>query len=132
ICSGFSSARALRNRAPALTDLLIALHSSQESIHHLQVMLLNIFPSPADMTAHQQLRQIAVTGLNGLNDATMLRQRLLRPIGGHGKLVPIHAHQMVDLANQQIRQSLVVAALDYPVMEIQITFALEIGGVFLE
>src|SRR5690606_38208691 len=87
-----------------------------------------VFPGAADVASHQHLRHFSVTRLDGFQYSPMFTERFFWPIRGSGKLVTIHAHQVIKLADQHVDQCLVMAALDNPVVKVEITLALEVGN----
>src|SRR5690606_17100291 len=92
----------------------------------------DVFPGATDVAAHQHFRHFPVTRLDRLQYPTMLAKRLFRTIGGSGELVTIHAHQVIKLPDEHVDQCLVMAALDNPVVKIEIALALEVGNIFLD
>src|SRR5690606_3842963 len=80
------------------------------------------------MTAHQQLRQFAIALGNGVENTVMLGKGLMWPVRRGGKLNAVHAHQLVKLVAQQLGQSTIAAALDNPVVEVEVTFLLVIAN----
>ena len=86
----------------------------------------------ADVTAHQQLGQFTVTVGDGIENSVVLGKGLVRAIGRGGKLDAVHAHQLIQLAAEHLRQGAVSAALDNPVVEVEIAFLLVVAAASLE
>ncbi|CAI8716949.1 hypothetical protein EMIT0196P_70295 [Pseudomonas chlororaphis] len=92
----------------------------------------NVAFGGADVTAHQQLGQFAVAIGNGIENPVVLGERLVRAVGRGGKLDAVHAHQLVQLAAEHLREGAVARALDDPVVEIEIAFLLVVADPGLE
>ena len=84
------------------------------------------------MSAHQQLGQFAVAIGNGIENTVMLGKRLMRAIGRSGELDAVHAHQLIQLAAEHLRQGAVAAALNNLVMKIEVAFLLVVADTGLK
>ena len=62
----------------------------------------------------------------------MFGEGLMRPIRRGGELDAVHAHQLVELVAQQLGQRAVAAALDDPVMEVEVAFLLVVTDASLK
>ena len=78
------------------------------------------------MRPHHQFRHLRVTAFDRVDNMPMLHECTLAAFARHPELVAIQPHQVVQIIAQQLDHVRIVAALDYPVMEIQIAFALKI------
>lgn len=58
----------------------------------------------ADVAAHQQLGQFAVAIGNGIENPVVFGKGLVRAVGGRGKLDAVHAHQLIQLAAEHLRE----------------------------
>ncbi|MDT4868106.1 hypothetical protein FQZ97_1030520 [compost metagenome] len=96
------------------------------------VVTLDIALGCADVTAHQQLGQFAVTVGDGIENSVVLGKRLMRPIRRSGKLQAVHAHQLIQLAAEHLGQRAVAAALNDPVVKVEVTFLLVVTDAGLE
>ncbi len=77
-----------------------------------------------DMAAHQQLRQFAIAFGDGIENPVVFGEGLMRTVRRGGELDAVHAHQLIELVAQQLGQCAVAAALNDPVMEVEIAFLL--------
>ncbi len=84
------------------------------------------------MTAHQQFGQFTVAIGDRIENAVVLGEGLVRTIGRGGELDAVHAHQLVQLAAEHLRQGAVAAALDDPVMKVEVAFLLVVADAGLE
>ena len=84
------------------------------------------------MTAHQQLGQFAVSVGDGIENTVVFGKGLTRTIGRRGELQAVHAHQLIQLAAEHLGQGLVAAALDNPVVKVEIAFLLVVTDTGLE
>jgi len=97
-----------------------------------QVVPLDIALGSADVAPHQQLRQLAVTVGNGIENPVVFGERLTRAVGRCGKLDAVHTDKLIQLVAQQLGQRAVTAALDNPVMEVEVAFLLVVANAGLE
>ena len=78
------------------------------------------------MSPHHQFRHLGVTTFDRIHDMAVLHERTPATFARHPELVAIQPHQVVQIVAQQLDHVCIVAALNYPVMEIQVAFALKI------
>lgn len=98
-------------------------------------MPLDIALGCADVAPHQQLGQLgqlAVTVGNGIENPVVFGERLTRAVGRCRELDAVHTDQLVQLVAQQLGQRAVTAALDNPVMEVEVAFLLVIADTGLK
>ncbi len=95
-------------------------------------MALDVAFGRSDVTAHQQLGQLAVTLGDRVQDAVVLGESLAWPIGCGRELDTVHAHQLVQLAAEHLDQGLVATALDDAIVKIVVTLLLVVAYVRLK
>jgi hypothetical protein len=86
----------------------------------------------ADVAAHQQFGQFAVTVGDGIENPVVLGKGLAWPIGRGGELDAVHAHQLIQLAAEHLGQGAVAAALNDPVVEVEVAFLLVVADAGLK
>ena len=56
------------------------------------------------MAAHEHFGEVAVTCLDGLNDAQVFATGLLRTISVGAELVTVHPYALIELADEELGQ----------------------------
>ncbi len=64
---------------------------------------------------------------NGVENPVVFGKGLTWPIGRGGKLDAVHAHQLIKLAAEHLAEGAIAAALNDPVMKIEVAFLLVIA-----